>query len=93
VSAILLQLLDLGPENPLRTGSDIAAGVLPMPLSLGNNGRIVLGVPTNVSRHLLWGVLLGLGDAFNIAGIIGSFLFLAREPAMITCVWIGFQGL
>jgi hypothetical protein len=97
VSAVLLQLLDLGRDNPLRTCSDIAARVLPTPLSPGDSGKIVLGVPTNIRRHLLWGVLLGLGVAFNVAfnvaGIIASMLFLAREPAVITSVWIGFQGL
>ena len=93
VSALLLQLLQLGRDNPLRPGSDIAAGSLPSPLHLGGSGKIVLGVPTNVRRHPLWRSLLGLGVIFNVAGIIGTFLYLGREPPIVTYVWIGFQGL
>jgi len=79
-SAVLLQVLHLGRDNPLRTGSDIAAGVLPSPLHLGGNGKIVLGVPTNVRRQLLWRALLGLGVVFLFGRRLRA-LARVRPPA------------
>lgn len=36
-SAVILQFLNLGRDNPLRNGSDISAGVLPTALHLGGS--------------------------------------------------------
>jgi hypothetical protein len=90
-SAVLLQLLNIGRDNPLRASSDIAAGVLPNPLHLGGSGKIVLGMPANVRRLRVWRVLLGLGTIFNLAGVFGTFIFLGQEPSIVLYFWLSFQ--
>jgi hypothetical protein len=93
ISACILQLFNLGRDNPLRAASDIAAGVLPTPLHLGGSGKIVLGMSANVRRHTLWRTLLAFGTIFNVAGLFGTFIYLSKEPNAVILLWVGFQAL
>jgi hypothetical protein len=90
-AATILQLFRLGRDNPLKFTSDIITGKLPTPLHLGGMGKIVLGMPANVRRHLLWRFLLGVGTFCNAAGLFGTFIYLGKEPISVICVWVGFQ--
>lgn len=93
LAAIILQVSGLGRDNPLLPTNDIVAGVLPTPLHLGGKGKVVLGIPANVRRHPLWRTLLALGTFCNVAGLLGTFIFLGKEPSNIIYMWVGFQAL
>ncbi|KAI9785354.1 MAG: hypothetical protein M1839_000372 [Geoglossum umbratile] len=91
-SAIILQALNLGRDaNRRHVASDLIAGILPTPLHHGDNGKIVLGVPSNVRRSRFWRSLLGLGAIFNGAGILGSFIYVGKQNSRVVYVWIAFQ--
>lgn len=93
LSAILLQVAGLGRDHPFKATRDIIAGALPSPLRLGEKGKIVLGFPANVRRHVLWRTALAVGTLVNVAGLFGIFLFLDSEPVAVVYSWIGFQAL
>ncbi|KAL2005331.1 hypothetical protein VTN00DRAFT_2542 [Thermoascus crustaceus] len=91
LSAILLQVAGLGRDHPDKATRNIIAGTLPSPLRLGEKGKIVLGLPANVRRHVLWRTALAVGTLVNVAGLFGIFLFLDGEPVPVVYSWIGFQ--
>lgn len=93
VAALIIQMSGLGRDHALRPAKDIVAGVLPTPFHLGGQGKLILGVPSNVRRHPVWRTLLAMGAIFNASALFGIFISLNQEPATIVYVWVGFQVL
>ncbi|KAL9113330.1 MAG: hypothetical protein Q9187_007634 [Circinaria calcarea] len=93
VAAIVLQSSGLGRDHPLKSNQDILAGVLPTPIHAGEDGKLIIGIPSTVRRHSLWKTSMIVGTIFNSVGLFGIFIFLNQEPATIIYIWIGFQGL
>ncbi|KAF7167149.1 hypothetical protein CNMCM5623_000556 [Aspergillus felis] len=93
VAALLLQVTSLGRDSPFKRTRHLVAGILPSPLRMGEQGKIVLGIPANIRRHTLWRIVLGIGTAVNLAGLLGTFIWLDGEPTEALYFWIGFQFL
>ncbi|GIK01913.1 hypothetical protein Aspvir_005954 [Aspergillus viridinutans] len=93
VAAVLLQVTGLGRDSPFKRTRHLVAGILPSPLRMGEQGKIVLGIPANIRRHMLWRIVLGVGICVNLAGLLGTFIRLDGEPTEALYFWIGFQVL
>ncbi|GAB1316304.1 hypothetical protein MFIFM68171_06514 [Madurella fahalii] len=93
VAAALLQVLDLGRDNPTETTVDIVAGALPTPLTTGGEGVIVLGTPPNVRRSPARRMLMGLGMPLNLVPLFITFLNMQREKHDVAYLWVAFQAL
>ncbi|RHZ46498.1 uncharacterized protein CDV56_103754 [Aspergillus thermomutatus] len=93
VAAVLLQVTGLGRDSPSKRTRHLVAGILPSPLRMGEQGKIVLGIPANIRRHTLWRIVLGVGIGVNLAGLLGTFIHLDNEPTEALYFWIGFQVL
>lgn len=91
VAAVLLQVTGLGRDSPFKRTRHLVAGILPSPLRMGEQGKIVLGIPANIRRHTLWRIMLAVGIAVNLAGLLGTFIRLDGEPTEALYFWIGFQ--
>lgn len=92
-SAVLVQLLGLGRDNPAAATVDIVAGSLPTHLNTGGEGVIVLGAPPNVRRSPVRRVLMGLGIPLNLVPLFITFLGMQREQNSVAYVWVAFQAL
>ncbi|KAL4888805.1 hypothetical protein BDV59DRAFT_196169 [Aspergillus ambiguus] len=92
-AAVLLQTTGLGRDDATKRTRHLVAGTpLPSALRAGEQGKIVLGIPANVRRHVLWRtVLAAAGVGVNLAGLLGTFTSLDGEPTAALYVWIAFQ--
>ncbi|TDL15447.1 hypothetical protein BD410DRAFT_120589 [Rickenella mellea] len=91
--AVLLQIRGLGRDDLNIAQSDIIAGTLPSPLSPGREKKIVLGVPANSRRHLIWLVIWAILPAVVVSSVIGTFLLLPTQSAPVVYAWAAFQAL
>lgn len=92
-AAVLLQTTGLGRDDATKRTRHLVAGTpLPSALQVGEHGKIVLGIPANIRRHVLWRAVLGAaGVGVNLAGLLGTFTSLDGEPDRALYVWIAFQ--
>ena len=93
IAAVVLQVLDLGRDNPIDASVDIVAGALPTPLTTGGEGVIVLGTPRNVRRSAVRRALMGAGVPLNLVPLFVTFLSMQRETHAVAYLWVGFQAL
>ncbi|KAL5363468.1 hypothetical protein BJX96DRAFT_155764 [Aspergillus floccosus] len=94
-AAVFLQTTGMGRDDATKRTRHLVAGTpLPSALQVGEHGKIVLGIPANIRRHVLWRTVLGAaGVGVNLAGLLGTFTSLDSEPDRVLYVWIAFQVL
>ncbi|KAF9893958.1 hypothetical protein FE257_008929 [Aspergillus nanangensis] len=91
-AAVLLQVAGVGRDDATKRTRNLVAGTLPSALRSGEKGKVVLGIPANIRRHVLWRTFLAAGGVgVNLAGLLGTFTSLDGEPSTALYVWIGFQ--
>lgn len=91
ISACVLQVLNLGRDNPDLRQVDILSGELPSALHPGGAGKIVLGLPGAVRCDWIWKFIWGIGAIVNCVATIATFLTLSQQSPNISYFWIAFQ--
>lgn len=91
ISACVLQILNLGRDNPDLRQVDILSGELPSALHPGGAGKIVLGLPGAVRCDRIWKFVWGIGAIVNCVAVIATFLTLSQQSPTISYFWIAFQ--
>lgn len=95
MSAIIIQLAGYGREHDDQADCcclDIVAGRLPLPQVIGEERKVLLGVPINVRKSLLWRLTWIAGSIVCTSSLIASYLVLKEEPRNRVYMWLGFQG-
>jgi hypothetical protein len=91
IFACVLQILNLGRDNPDLRQVDILSGELPSALHPGGAGKIVLGLPGAVRCDRIWKFVWGIGAIVNCVAAIATFLTLSQQSPIISYFWIAFQ--
>jgi hypothetical protein len=95
ISALVLQSMELsrGYRRDFETNGrcDILAGQLPSTRSPAGACKILLGLPGNFRRHILWKIVWFFGIAVCSVSVIASYLLLSTAGPRAAYTWIGFQ--
>jgi hypothetical protein len=71
---------------------DFIAGTLPTPAKVGGERKVVLGIPSHPSGHLIWKLFWTFGSIVMAASVIASYVALGQSPdSRIFAIWTGFQ--
>lgn len=94
LGAVILQLFGLSralPSDKQHKCVDLVAGKLPTPQIAGGQRGVLLDVPINVRKHLIWrGVWTG-GSFICVGSLIATYVVLSKEPALVFQIWLTFQ--
>ena len=98
LAAIMIQLSGLsrgfGSTVAEHRRQDLFVGDLPTlhGPTQGSETRVILGVPINVRRHLVWKFVWALSWLVCLASTLATFLLLQTENSAVFCIWAGFQA-
>jgi hypothetical protein len=96
-SALVLQIMELsrGYRRDFETEGkcDILSGQLPSTWSAAGPCKILLGVPGNFRRHILWRIVWFLGIIVCSTSVVMCYVLLSSAGPRPAYAWIGFQAL
>jgi hypothetical protein len=97
LAAAILRILGLSREfsnlAPASRRHDIFAGDFPTLHGIGQEMKIILGVPVNVRSHIAWRLTWALGSIACLSSTVASFLLLEAQTTRHFCVWAIFQSI
>ena len=90
VLGIILVVSGASRDNTAVT-EDVVSGRLPSALHLGGEGKILLRIPQNVRRSVIWRVTWCIHSIASMVAILGTFLVLGENPPKVIYTWMAFQ--
>lgn len=97
LAAVMLQALGVSRESKKTSSNsrlnDIYVGDFLTVDGLGNEGKIILGVPVNVRTHVAWVLAWGIGGIVSFSSAIATAVILSLGGAMQFYLWGIFQCL
>lgn len=87
----ILIALNQSRDRVASESVDSITGLLPSALNLGSEGKVLIGLPLNIRRGVVWKAMWYLYSASAMVGIFGTFIVLSRQSAIVIYFWMGFQ--
>ncbi|KAH8906786.1 hypothetical protein BR93DRAFT_632607 [Coniochaeta sp. PMI_546] len=78
-------------DNAAQAEIDSLSGELPTAKIPGGSKKILLRMPENFRRSVLWKLTWGAGAVVCLTSLLATYVLLSREDANTFFAWLGFQ--